>query len=154
MCEANFDGFFFRQVHITTYIDTTLEHFISYLSSRQGSREKLLKETGKKFIAYHDIPLSWGSIFSSDAHIYKIISCLETSFDDVHTQVDRFWLERKYDLCFQKSNEIVIWELMGFDASLIGTFMFHNSRDSMKLLFDKYIILHENMSSIFFLERF
>ena len=95
-------------MHITTYIDTTLEaleHFISYLSSRQGSREKLLKETGKKFIAYHDIPLSWGSIFSSDAHIYKIISCLETSFDDVHTQVDRFWLERKYDLCFQKSNE-------------------------------------------------
>ena len=40
MCEANFDGFFFRQVHITAYIDTTLEaleHFISYLSSRQGS---------------------------------------------------------------------------------------------------------------------
>ena len=109
MCEANFDGFFFSS-SAYYYIDTTLEHFISYLSSRQGSREKLLKETGKKFIAYHDIPLSWGSIFSSDAHIYKIISCLETSFDDVHTQVDRFWLERKYNLCFQKSNEIAICE--------------------------------------------
>ena len=101
-------GFFSSSAYY--YIDTTLEHFISYLSSRQGSREKLLKETGKKFIAYHDIPLSWGSIFSSDAHIYKIISCLETSFDDVHTQVDRFWLERKYNLCFQKSNEIAICE--------------------------------------------
>ena len=83
-----------------------------------------------------------------------LLSCYrDCTFDDVHTQVDRFWLERKYDLCFQKSNEIVIWELMGFDASLIGTFMFHNSRNSVKLLFDKYIILHENMSSIFFLER-